>query len=78
MQAVAWWLIPITATLLAVVWVTWINRPRKPADAHDSLAEHRRFTDALERTESGGSCSSPKQRADADKASDATPPAADR
>lgn len=54
MQAMAWWLIPITATLLAVLWVTWVNRPRKPADAHDTLAAHRRFTAALERTEAGG------------------------
>jgi len=53
-QALAWWLIPIVATLLAVVWVTWANRPRRPADAHDSLAAHRRFTEALARTEEGG------------------------
>jgi hypothetical protein len=50
-EALAWWLIPITATLLAVVWVTWRNRPRRPADAHETLAAHRRFTAALERTE---------------------------
>lgn len=54
MEALAWWLIPITATLLAVAWVTWINRPRKPADAHSTLAAHRRFTAALERSEVGG------------------------
>ncbi len=51
MEALAWWLIPITATLLAVVWVTWRNRPRRPADAHETLAAHQRFTAALERTE---------------------------
>jgi hypothetical protein len=50
-EALAWWLIPITATLLAVIWVTWRNRPRRPADAHETLAAHRRFTAALERTE---------------------------
>jgi hypothetical protein len=43
----AWWLIPITATLLAVLWVTWSARPRKPADPHQTLAAHRRFTEAL-------------------------------
>lgn len=47
MQAMAWWLIPIIATLLAVVWVTWTARPRRPADAHHTLAAHKRFTDAL-------------------------------
>ena len=47
MEAMAWWLIPITATLLAVAWVTWNGRPRRPADPHDTLAAHRRFTEAL-------------------------------
>ncbi|MCZ3385911.1 MAG: hypothetical protein LH630_02855 [Actinomycetia bacterium] len=43
----AWWLIPIVATLLAVVWVSWRARPRRPVDPHQSLAAHRRFTEAL-------------------------------
>jgi hypothetical protein len=43
----AWWLIPIVATLLAVAWVTWRARPPRRADAHESLAAHRRFTEAL-------------------------------
>jgi hypothetical protein len=47
MEAMAWWLIPIVATLLAVAWVTWRARPRRPADPHQSLAAHRRFTEAL-------------------------------
>jgi len=46
-EALAWWLIPITATLLAVLWVAWSGRPRRPADAHVTLAQHRRFTEAL-------------------------------
>jgi hypothetical protein len=48
-----WLLIPAVATLLAIGWVTWVNRPRRPADAHDTLAAHRRFTAALERSEAG-------------------------
>ena len=47
MQAMAWWLIPISATLLAVAWVTWSARPKRPADPHHTLAAHRRFTEAL-------------------------------
>jgi hypothetical protein len=47
MEAMAWWLIPIVATLLAVAWVTWRARPPRRADAHESLAAHRRFTEAL-------------------------------
>jgi hypothetical protein len=43
----AWWLIPIVATLSAIAWVTWRARPRRPADPHDSLAAHRRFTEAM-------------------------------
>ncbi len=43
----AWWLIPIVATLLAVMWVSWRARPRRPVDPHHSLAAHRRFTEAL-------------------------------
>jgi len=49
-QAMAWWLVPITATLLAIAWVTWSARPRRPADPHDTLAAHRRFTEALSPT----------------------------
>ena len=48
MEALAWWLIPIAATLLAVLWVTWVSRPRRPADPHDTLAAHQRFTSALQ------------------------------
>lgn len=47
MDAMLWWLIPITATLLAVAWVSWNGRTRRPADPHDTLAAHRRFTEAL-------------------------------
>lgn len=47
MEAMLWWLIPITATLLAVAWVAWAGRTRRPADPHQTLAAHRRFTEAL-------------------------------
>ena len=30
MSAIAWWGIPIGATLLAMLWVTWRTRPRHP------------------------------------------------
>jgi hypothetical protein len=46
-KALAWWLIPLVATALAVVWVTWVSRPRRRADTHDSLAEHQRFLAAF-------------------------------
>ncbi len=47
MKALAWWLIPLVATALAVVWVTWVSRPKRRVDTHDSLAEHQRFLSAL-------------------------------
>lgn len=49
MQAILWWLIPLGATALAIAWVGWMNRPRPPADTHDTVAEHRRFREAMGR-----------------------------
>lgn len=49
MQALAWWLIPIVATVLAVVWLSFRARPRPPVDAHDSMEERERFRAAMER-----------------------------
>lgn len=49
MEAILWWLIPLVATALAIAWVAWMSRPRPPADTHDSLAEHRRFREAMDR-----------------------------
>jgi hypothetical protein len=46
-KALAWWLIPLVATAMAVVWVTWVSRPRRRAGTHESLAEHQRFLAAL-------------------------------
>jgi cytochrome c-type biogenesis protein CcmH/NrfF len=49
MQAMLWWLLPLAAFVLAVVWVSVANRPRPRADPHDSVAEHERFRDAMRR-----------------------------
>lgn len=49
MQALAWWLIPIVATLVAVGWLSFRARPRPPVDPHDSLEERARFRAAMER-----------------------------
>lgn len=38
---------PTVATVLAIAWVTWSNRPRGPVEPHESVAEHERFTRAL-------------------------------
>ena len=49
MKALAWWLIPAVAFVLALVWVSFKNRVRPPAKAQDSMAEHLRFQRAMQR-----------------------------
>lgn len=53
MSAVAWWAIPVVATLLAVLWVSWAGRSRPPADVYESLETYRRFKDAMENDRRG-------------------------
>lgn len=50
MQAMAWWSVPLFAFVVAIVWVSVANRPRPPADTHDSVAEHQRFGEAMGRS----------------------------
>ena len=49
MSALAWWLIPVVATLIAFAWIRWRNRTRPPADAHQAMADMARFKEAMER-----------------------------
>lgn len=49
MSALAWWLIPLAATVLALVWAAWRSRPRRPADAHVAMEDMARFKQAMER-----------------------------
>jgi len=53
MQALVWWTVPLAAFVVAVVWVSIANRPRPPADPHDSVAEHQRFRQAMDRQTGG-------------------------
>ena len=53
MQAMAWWSVPLVAFVVAIVWVSVANRPRPPADPHDSMAEHERFREAMGRSVAG-------------------------
>jgi hypothetical protein len=48
MSAITWWLPPIAATLIAVLWVVLANRPRRPADTHETLEDYQRFKAAME------------------------------
>jgi hypothetical protein len=48
-SALAWWLIPLAATVLALLWADWRSRPRRPADAHVAMEDMARFKQAMER-----------------------------
>lgn len=50
MSAIAWWGIPVGATLLAILWVSWASRPKPRIGVHESLQQHERFRRALERS----------------------------
>ena len=49
MSVLVWWLIPVGSTLLAVAWVSWRLRPRRPADAARGMADLARFRSAMNR-----------------------------
>lgn len=49
MSALAWWLIPLGATILAVLFVMLRSRPAKPTTAEDSMERLRRMQEAMER-----------------------------
>lgn len=46
MSAIAWWILPIVATLVAIVWVSWAAR-RGPANGSDSPENYERFRAAM-------------------------------
>jgi hypothetical protein len=48
-SALAWWLIPLVATVLAVLFVMLRSRPAKPTTAEDSMERLRRMQEAMER-----------------------------
>lgn len=49
MSALAWWLIPLVATVLAVAFVMLRSRPQKPTTAEDSMQRLRRMQEAMDR-----------------------------
>ena len=46
-QVIAWWAIPLLATVLAIGWVSWSNRSRARPEAYDTVDDYRRFRSAL-------------------------------
>ncbi|MEU4115872.1 hypothetical protein AB0F71_15420 [Kitasatospora sp. NPDC028055] len=53
MGALAWLIIPVVAVLVAAAWAGWAQRAPKATGDPASLAEHRRFMAAMERTTAG-------------------------
>lgn len=49
MSPLVWTVAPLVVTFLAMLWVSWRSRPRPPADAIDTIEQHRRFREALAR-----------------------------
>ena len=47
MSVLLWWLIPVVATLIALAWVALRNRPSRPADAAQGMADMERFREAM-------------------------------
>ncbi|MFG3050519.1 hypothetical protein ACGFZP_06100 [Kitasatospora sp. NPDC048239] len=50
MAVLAWLIIPVVAVLLAALWAGWAQRAPRATGDPASLAEHRRFMAAMERT----------------------------
>lgn len=48
MAALWWWVIPVTATLLAILWAGWVSRPRTKQEAINSVETYERFRSAMD------------------------------
>jgi len=48
MSAIFWWVIPLVATIAAIVYVTWRGRPKPPEDTHEAMEARERFRRAIE------------------------------
>jgi len=49
MNPMAWWLIPIGATAIALAWAALRTRPTRQPDPHTAMADQARFREAMER-----------------------------
>ena len=49
MSALAWWLIPIGATVLAILFVIVRNRPSRPLRTSEGLSSMREMRRAMEK-----------------------------
>jgi hypothetical protein len=49
MSALLWWLIPLAATVIALLWAAARSRPRRAADTHETVGDMARFRAAMRR-----------------------------
>jgi hypothetical protein len=49
MEILGWLLIPLAATVLGLLWLTWRGRERKPVDAEQGMEDLARFRQAMEK-----------------------------
>ncbi|HET8970128.1 MAG TPA: hypothetical protein VFN19_03635 [Candidatus Nanopelagicales bacterium] len=47
LDILAWLLVPIAVTVLALIWVAFRARPKRPVDAHGGMADLLRFQEAM-------------------------------
>ena len=59
MSPLVWDAIPVVAVVLAILYVTWSRRTRRPADVEETVERHARFRAAL-REASGETPPKPK------------------
>ncbi len=49
MTTIAWWLVPLGATFIAILVVSIANRPRRSGDKYQLVEQFHRFRMAMER-----------------------------
>ena len=49
MSALAWWVLPVVATALAIGYISWRSRPGPPQDTHDAIEAREKFRRAMEK-----------------------------
>ncbi|MEO6821216.1 MAG: hypothetical protein ABI468_01560 [Candidatus Nanopelagicales bacterium] len=47
LDILAWLLVPLGVTLVALFVVGWRARPKRPSDAHEGMAEMEKFREAM-------------------------------
>jgi hypothetical protein len=60
-EALAWLAIPVVSTLVAILWLAVVNRPRPPASTQETVEAHARFREALRQADTPSFPATPSQ-----------------